>query len=298
MTMNEKLIVIAGMSRGGTNLLWNIVQSHPLVIDTYYELNEILGNTTRIGLAEKISVEIEALGRFPITGSSKIIRRRIDKFSLHSFQNDRFNREKFPGVTYSPQDYSSLTPCTKLVSSWETNRMRMFLRRNDALKYIPILTRTYKDSRIIYLIRNGLAVAEGWMRRGADIKTAALWYGRYVRQYEEYVNYNPERSMIIRFEDLLSDPFGISERIFQFLELENIYLDQLRIAIKPTVTSNQGLENNTQKSKKWITRKDWGNYLDVSINESQISRMSRDNQKRFIDMNLNLMQRFGYCGVS
>ena len=40
--LNKKIILIAGYSRGGTNLLWNILQSHPDIASPIYETGTIL----------------------------------------------------------------------------------------------------------------------------------------------------------------------------------------------------------------------------------------------------------------
>lgn len=292
--MNDTLIIIAGMSRGGTNLLWNIVQSHPAVIDSYYELNEIFGRKTSIGLFEKIRIELEALWGIPTPSVCGLVKERLSQFAQKSLREDRFNCEKFPGVYYDPAESESLTVCTKLVSAWETDPLRKLFKRNDALKYIPLLERAFSKVKVVFLIRNGLAVAEGWGRRGAAIRTAAWWYGFYVAHYEEYVRKNPDRSMIVRFEDLLTDPFSTAEHIWHRLKLPEIPLAHLRIAIKPTVRTNHNVVNTTEKNKIWINRENWRDYMDVGINEAQLSKISQKDQELFVNMNRGIMARYSY----
>lgn len=294
MDLSDTLIVIAGMSRGGTNLLWNIVQSHPDVIDSYYELNEILARKTGIGWLEKLGVEIEALSGMHVPGLCGLVENRLERFSKKSFQEDQFNREKRPGVTYDEGDFDSLIVCTKLVSAWEVDPLRKLLKRNDALKYIPILKRTFPEVKIVFLVRNGLAIAEGWGRRGADIQTAARWYAQYINSYEKHVEKYPGDSMIVRFEDLLNDPFESATQLFHRLSLSNDPLDHLRIAIKPTIRSNHDIVNATRKNKIWIDRENWRNYLDISINEAQIERISVEDRRKFVSANLEIMERYGY----
>lgn len=291
--LTNQLIVIAGMSRGGTNLLWNIVQSHPDVIDSYYELNEIFGGKTGIGLLDKARIELEALGHIPCYGVARTARRRLHHYAALSFHQDRFNREKFPGVDYREQDLESLTICTKLVSAWEVDPMRKLLKRNDALKYLPLLRRGFPQMKVIFLVRNGLAVAEGWGRRGASIETAIKWYRRYVQFYENYVASNPRQAMIVRFDTILSDPFAAAETIFENLGLAPTRLDHLRIAVKPTIRSNTHVENRTQKNKIWLSPDNWREYLDDSIDQAQIEKLQDDARRLFIDENAEVMKRYG-----
>lgn len=290
----KSLIVVAGMSRGGTNLLWNIIQSHPAIIDSYYELNEILGKKSNISIYDKILIEIEVLSGISIPLSREILSSRISAFSKFSFENDIYNREKSPDVPYKDAELQSLRVCTKLVSAWESNWLRKILRRNDALKYIPVLEKTYSKLHIFFLVRNGLAVAEGWGRRGADIETAARWYRKYVLSYERYVALNPTRATIIRFEDLLADPFKSAADISDFLGLARDKDAPLRIAIKPTIRSNQDVINTTEKKKVWIARDNFKEYLDTGINDAQIAKLGPAKRSVFIERNRDLLERYRY----
>lgn len=292
--VSERLYVIAGMSRGGTNLLWNVVQSHPAVIDSYFELNEIFGRKTAIGFADKVKVELEALCGIRQAAVRQLIVERLAHFARKSFDEDTFNREKRPGVRYQSGEFPSLTVCTKLVSSWETDPLRKVLRRNDALKYLPLLERTFGEVRTVFLVRNGLAVAEGWRRRGAPIIDAAHWYRRYVLRYEAYVAQHPGKAMIVRFEDLLADPFEVAGRVYRALDLDGPPPETLRIAIKPTIRANRDVVNTTQKTKLWVTRQNWREHIDATINDAQIAAMSAGDCERFVEINRDLMARYGY----
>jgi len=294
MSSADRLIVIAGMSRGGTSLLWNIVQSHPQVIDTYYELNEIFGGKTDIRPAEKSCIELEALCGLPLPAVRRLTRTRLVRFARLSFEQDEFNREKRPGLRYSASEFPSLRICTKLVSSWETDPLRKLLRRNDALKYLPLLRRTYAQVAVIFLVRNGLAVADGWGRRGAPVQTAASWYRHYVGCYEDYVSANPGQALIVRFEDILEDPFRLAARIYAEIGLETAPAQDLRIAVKPTIHANLAVANTTRKTKRWIDRHNWRDYIDVGINEAQIARMHPQQRQQFVSVTDDVMRKYGY----
>jgi hypothetical protein len=292
--INERLIIIAGMSRGGTNLLWNIVQSHPAVIDSYYEVNEIFGRKCNISNYDKFFIEFNALSNSNIFDTRDLISSKFRLFAKYSFDNDEYNRQKAPSSLYNDHEFSDLTIATKLVSAWESDVARMVLKRNDALKYLPQLNHAYPDSKILFLIRNGLAVAEGWGRRGADIETAAHWYRKYVLFYEQYVKENPNPATIIRFEDLLEDPFTCAHKIFSFLSLPSVSEMPLRIAIKPTIRSNHEVVNTTEKSKVWINKDNFREFLDVGINDAQIDKLDNDKKKLFIELNRDLLERYRY----
>jgi len=282
------------MSRGGTNLLWNIIQSHPAVIDSYYELNEIFGAKTQITLLEKARIEAPSLIKGIPLNNSNLIQDRIKKYAWYSFKRDPYNNYKTPDTLYQDAEFSDLVIATKLVSSWETDYLRKILKRNDALKYIPQIEKTYPSMKVVFLVRNGLAVAEGWGRRGASIEAAAHWYRKYLLFYQSYVNANPNRAMIIRFEDLLIDPFLSASKVYDFLSLSSESDMALRIAIKPTIRSNHEIINTTEKSKVWISKYNFKEFLDVGINEAQINKLANYRKNFFIDANRDLLERYRY----
>jgi len=289
-----KLILIAGMSRGGTNLLWNIIQSHPKVIDSYFELNEIFGSKTKITLLEKAKIEASSLIKGMPINNSTLIQNRINKYAWYSFTNDPFNKFKKPDIQYKDTEFSDLIIATKLVSSWETDYFRKILKRNDALKYLPQMETAYPSMKVVFLVRNGLAVAEGWGRRGASIEASAHWYRKYLLFYQSYVNANPNHAMIMRFEDLLIDPFESAFNVCDFLSLSSESNMALRIAIKPTIRSNHTVVNTTDKTKLWINKDNFSEFLDVGINDAQIKKLEKNKQNYFIQKNKDLLEKYQY----
>lgn len=290
---NDRIVTVAGMSRGGTNLLWNVLQSHPSLIDSYYELNEIFGRKTGVSLLGKLGIELEALSHISLPGMSRYVRRRLQRFARFSFENDPYNRWKTPEECYNAPEFATLTICTKLVSAWEVDLGRQLLRRNDALKYLPILERAYNDQYVIFLARDGLAMLEGWTRRGAPVGVAARWYQRYASFYVSYVRRH-RKAMLVRFEDLLQTPFQTSEKIYTHLGLRPTKLTSLRIALKPTVRSQRGVSDQTCKPKRWITSHNVDDYIDKRINEAQIARLSAQQQAGFLAIAASAMEELGY----
>lgn len=290
----NNLILIAGMARGGINILWNIIQSHPDVIDTYYELNEIYGmSKTNISLSQKIAVELSALYGINIFNTGKLTVDRLRKFAKYSFENDEYNQYKFSNELYKKEDFNNLIICTKLVSSWEKDFFRELFKRNDALKYVNILKESIPNVQIVFLIRNGLAIAESWKRRGANINIAAKWYKEYVEFYEAYCKKNPNTSILLRFEDIIQNPFTVSEIVYAKLGLLPIKLDKIRIALKPTI-KDQSIINTTKKNKLWIDKDNYQNILDNNVNNIQINNLSKEEIDYFINYNKDILEKYSY----
>lgn len=78
------------------------------------------------------------------------------------------------------------------------------------------------------------------------------------------------------------------------LHLKETHLNQLRIAIKPTVSANHNVVNTTEKIKVWINYDNWKDFLDTSINESQIKKLNIKDKEYFRKINHHIMDKYGY----
>ena len=287
------MILVVGMARGGTNILWNIIQSHPDVIDSYYEINEIFGKKTNIGIKNKLVIELCALTNCSFSSIDSLIRSRVRKFASYSFHNDEYNKYKYSNEKYSPTELNSLTICTKLVSSWENNWLRTVLKRNDATKYIPLIEKADQGLKKVFLIRNGYAMVNSWKRRGATVEIAAKWYQKYVSFYEQECERKPENTILIRYEDVLENPFGESEKIFEFLGLKPKSLKELRIALKPTI-NNSIRKNETKKEKIWVNSTNFFETLDCNVNAKQLENLTAYEIEYFTRFNEKILRKYGY----
>lgn len=54
--LNKKVILLSGFSRGGTNIAWNILQSHPEICSARYETGQILRKRNPIILNRLLSI--------------------------------------------------------------------------------------------------------------------------------------------------------------------------------------------------------------------------------------------------
>ena len=209
-----KAIVINGYSRGGTNLLWNILQSHPQVCSPIYETGELFFdhiypfNLLEASKAKKIASS-------PITAKigKRYLRKQFDLMKLKNLTNEN-NNTKCDGVKYSRREIEESIICFKGVDS--------DVELNGLLESI------YADVAHIVLVRNGYAVCNGWKRRGVNPREA----GRKYRNFYSKMSASNRRTKIfilIKFEDILEDPFHVANGLFSDLELDPVTLPKLRL---------------------------------------------------------------------
>lgn len=292
---NKKVIVIYGFQRGGTNIVYNIFQSHPLVCSPNdLETGEILSQNYRIRSHEKIGYLIkriklwfyDLLNRKFILNSFiiKIIGIIIDRifyiYKLRNFSNI-YNRYKYEDIPYSLEEVKSNILCLKSV-------------KND-IKLTDFLSHIYKNIYFVGLVRNGYAICEGWIRRGKSAKVSGFRYRKYcqimINDRKRIKNYK-----IIKFEDILKDPFQVATELYKFAKLKPISLDKLRFKSKKVMMKNGNHKVTFGKldAKYWFDSKSIVDLINPNINKIQIKNLSNLDKTIFEREAKGILEYFQY----
>ncbi len=231
---NRKVIVINGFQRGGTNILWNILQSNPLICSPLYETGEILAYRDIFGRFPKIFILIHEIiqrlvyrlfssKKFPNSLTQLIVKyidKRLYNLKLRSIRNPAF-RFKSEKVMYKFDEIKDSILCTKSI--------------NYDIYLTDLFNQYYENIYFIGLIRNGYALCESWIRRGINPKRTAKIYKKIgtkmINDSKKYDNYK-----IIKFEDLIRDPFKLASELFDFVKMKPIFLTKLRLKTKKVLT--------------------------------------------------------------
>ncbi len=292
---NNKVIIINGFQRGGTNILYNIFQSHPSVCSVNdLEAGEILSQNYRIRSYTKIGYLIKRL-KLVLYGllNKKIILHSplvyvfgilIDelfyKYKLKNFTHP-FNRYKYENVPYSKSEVKGSVLCLKSV-------------KND-IKLTEFFSRIYDNIFFIGLVRNGYALCESWIRRGKDAKICGIRYRLYcqmmIRDSKKIKNYK-----IIKFEDILRNPFLEASKLYEFTNLEPINLEKMRFKSKKILTKagNHSVKFGKLNEKYWLDQKSITELIDPNINAIQKNNLSSTDKKIFKKEVRLILEYFNY----
>jgi hypothetical protein len=279
---HKRVIIIAGISRGGTNILWNILQSHPQVCSTIKELTEELNPTQNHRVRSMIDFAI----------SSPVAQLPIIRDRLITWMDQRFYESKMRGLDdpYARQKYQNV-----LYSEAEMRDAILCLKATDRDLYlVDMLAQAYEDVTVINIVRNGYAVSDSWRRRGQPISKAAKRYCHYMQlllDFEEKYG-----ALTIRFEDLMHDPFGHARKVYEFARLEPVELQKIRLKAKLIVTE-AGAHRTTMGdagAKHWFTRETIQQILVAEQSSIQKNRLSEDDVREFDQIAHDMMRRLGY----
>lgn len=282
---NDKVIVINAFSRGGSNIAWNVMQSHPHVCSAMYETEEILYPRR----PHYLQLAIRPFYTNPITNSplgakliGPLIDRRFYQLKLQNL-NHPDNGFQSEGVPYTRQEIEGNALCLKSL--------------DQDIELTDLMARIYEKSYFIGLVRNGYALCEGWLRRGRH-KTARQ-RGKMYRKYVEKMLEDQERFphyTIAKFEDILREPFGEAERLFQFADLEPVRLEKLRFKVKK-VLSEDGTHQATygeENHKYWFDRESVHELLVPNQSGVQASALSPSDRADFEREAKPVLEHFGY----
>lgn len=284
---NAKIIVINAFSRGGSNIAWNIMQSHPQVCSPAYETGEILF----FRMPRRLQFPLRHLYTNRITNSSPLLRligryvdRRCFKFKLQNLTHPD-NRFESEDVVYTEEKVEQSVLCLKSL--------------DQDIDLTDFLARVYGKERCYFigLLRNGYAVCEGWLRRGG--KQTAREGGKIYRRYVEKMIKDSEsypHYTLVRFEDILADPFGQAERLYRFAGLQPARLEKLRLKVKK-VLSREGGHSPTfgeENQKYWFTRENIHDLLVPDISQVQAAALSLEDRNDFVKEAKHVLDYFGY----
>ena len=294
---NQKVIVINGFQRGGTNILYNIFQSHPSVCSpNNLETGEIISQNYRLYEYPKTRLIKYFIKRLKLKFYSLLNKRLIltsfiapiignfydrifFKYKKKNYTNS-FNRYKYENEPYSKKGVKDSVLCLKSV-------------HND-IRLTNFLSKVYKNIFFVGLVRNGYALCEGWIRRGKNANYSGLRYRKFcemmMKDSKKFKNYK-----IIKFEDVIKNPFEMASKLYKFAELTPISLEKLRFQVKKILTQDgHKIKFGKERAKYWFDRETINDLFDPNINKIQIQNLSAEDRKIFEKNTISILKYFNY----
>lgn len=274
--LNSKVILINAISRGGSNILWNIMQSHPKVCSPIRETGNVLHpkgpGIHRVSRLCYMRLDLP------------MVRRHVDK-KLFAAKlgniNHPSNRYKTEEELYGTDELRTTVLCLKSL--------------NDDIRLTDLFYSMYDDIHAIGLVRNGYAVCEGWVRRGERARDAGRAYarhmGRIIEDSERLNNYR-----LVRFEQVLTRPFETASSLYDFCDLDPRSIEKLRLKSKRTMGADgeHVHEYETAGDKYWLDRDAMQQFLDVRVDALQAGQLDTSDRKSFEQEASPVLEYLGY----
>jgi hypothetical protein len=296
--LNKAPIFVNGFQRGGTNILMNLLISHPDVCGLDRETHEIFYGKYNDPLLRKLISRMlyipilagtgQHLFGYRLLAERKHLRRPLSSYLDFLFYGKKVlnpdNKQKRHANGRTPRQ--------------QTNGRLLCKNVNAIVLLSPTFAAMYPDATFIALTRNGLAICEGFIRRGATAAEVGELYdavGRQmVRDAERLENYH-----IVRFEDILADPQTAVQDIYAKAGLNFTSANRFRLQAKPSIAKNGSAAymfgGVKDREVHWFSLEELPQVLRTDVNDNQIARLDPADKAVFMEKAGSMMQHFGYA---
>lgn len=277
---NEKVIVVNGLTRSGTNIVWNLIQSHPQVCSPIKETGKLLYNNKFGKLAWRL------IGQHPRVFSP--VEKQLTEYMDSVFFEHKMSNQEHDSYSFKSHDQK--------YTSEEIEKTVLCLKSVDHdIRLSSYFEKMYDNAYFVGVVRNGYAFCNGWVRRGRSPRVAGNAYrkfvGRMLEDQKKYQNY-----IFVRFEEALSKPFKTSSRIFRFADLTPEQIDSLRLKSKAVLSKNGDHKPKYGKlnSIHWFDQESIKDLLDPKVNQVQANSLSRNDRRQFESEAMPLMKKLNF----
>ncbi len=287
-----------GFKYGGTNLIMNLLASHPDVCwlsgETQFVFNSrgsrhALDRWARklFYMPIKVSSGAVVLHRTKDIDTPRHLSRfmmpYVDLFFFIDKITTARNEFKAEDVRYTREEV----------------RKSRFLAKNvnGLVLASSLFAGMYPDATFIALVRNGLALCEGFMRRGWTAEEAGRMYGKVCLKMIEDSGRIPNYR-IVRFEEMVSDPLRFMKEIYSFAGLDEGKVEKVRLQAKrsmnPDGTRSYTFGGSKDRETHWFPVEEIRNYFRGDVNKNQIERLGAENREIFLKQAGGAMEKLGY----
>ena len=301
--LNTKPIILNCFGHGGSTLLSNFLISHPYVcVSAGGETHKIFkgrGEWYSEWETRRRRLVYDYPLRFMIGQDffdPKLIeprRQRIPSLARNYIDRILYNG-RFRALVENLNLYQyEAVPYTRE----ELAKCRMVTKGLDGLVFTTNLFREmYPDAVFVALVRDGLAMCEGRVRRA---QSAEKFGKEFTTIVEQMIRFGGEMSNyhILRFEDLVQDPIAFLRKLYGLVGLEIGDLRKVRLLARP-ITTKEGDRKVTMKggNKKisWYTFDELTHYIRPDINSNQRTLLSEADRSTFLRLAGATMEKMGY----
>lgn len=291
---NHAPIFLNCLSRGGSNIFWNIFLSHPDACSPIRETLEIFRTNWRDPHWEGFFVTLFSgqprlydqwilEERRPISGWMKdFIDSTLYKYKLHTFK-DKEMRYKYENQLYLME---------------EVEQARLVTKNNNGLSFLSdIFAEMYPDATFFALLRDPIPLYESHRRRkiSKSPQEFATFYNRLVsravRDRARLKNYH-----IVRFEDILVDPKKMIPELYRLTSLDPSRVRKVRFRAKPHYLRD-GTHGSTLPAlgHYWFDLDKVYEILEPEINRLQVEHVPQMEREWVAELTKEHREMFGYA---
>lgn len=283
------------LSRGGSNIFWNLFLTHPDVCSPIRETIEIFRadwrSPTRAGLWLAFTS-----GQPRLFDQWYLLPRRRLSPSRQRFIDRTLYENKMRTVSDREMRFKSRN---EVYTREEVERARLVAKNNNGLVFLNERFRDiYPDSVFFCLVRHPVPLYESHKRRRLwrTPKEFAGFYNTVTGKMADEAD-RCDRTFLFRFEDVLEDPVAALRRLYEAADLDIARVGQLRLR------SKEHFQQNGSRGSSWeIGHHHWldfdqvHEFIDPNIDRLHRERLEPDERSEVVKRTAPVRERLGYGG--
>jgi len=299
--LNKKPIILNCFARGGSQMLVNLCISHPDVCLSSGETHKVFKPGTPFDAGwlrwkkrflydwpTRMMVGQDIFDPHLLTERKRVpeyLLRRIDRI----FYEGRFlnripeqNLYRYEGVEYTRDELARCRLVTKSL--------------NGLVFLVDMFREMYPDAVFVALVRNGLAICEGSLRRRYTAEEIGLEYHTVVRRMLANRNSMPNYH-ILRYEDMVSDIASFVKNLYGLAGLSVADVPKFRLEARPVTTADgkhERLKGSYDRQLFWYELANIQQHVRSDVNQNQIKKLSASDRNTFLSIAGDVMEELGY----
>lgn len=286
---NRAPIVVNAFAHGGSNILRNLLQSHPELCDAGGETQDAFkgspvldGPLTRCARRLLFDVPVRLATGQDIFNPRNLSPRPLPARAVLGFIDSVFFRAKQRARDARTNLYRS--PEVRYTTA-EIANSRLLLKNTDGLVLTTEIFHTmYPDITFVALLRDGLALCEGKVRQGWSAAEFGAAYRQIVSQIlEDAARY--QRYAIVRFEDLVARPIEVVHRLYRFAGLASDEVVHYRMQARHvTLSSGKRVLRGGSRVRDlfWCTADQVQAHLLANVDNNQKKKLRPSDRQAFL----------------
>lgn len=292
---NPSPIILNCFSRGGSNILWNILLSHPEVCSPIEETLEIFRIDWRdlrwSGLQAawltrqwKFFDQWNLQLRGAISGDARaFIDDTLFHWKLKTLEDDE--------MRYKTKDV--------LYTTAEVENARLALKNNNGIVFLSEqFAEMYAGLTFFALVRDPIPLYESHKRNHTPVTSSPEKFASFYRQMIEKMWTDAERwdfYHILRFEDILGNPVQAIRKIYELAGLDIGQVQLMRFKAKPHMQANGSHTTSLQAGRHyWLSFDEVPHMLEPEVNQHQVSKLAPQELDQIRRLTCGIRSRLGY----
>jgi hypothetical protein len=292
---NRSPIILNCFSRGGSNLLWNILLSHPGVCSPMQETLEIFRLDWRDPRREGLSAawltrqwrffdQWHLETRLPISS-------RAQAFVDQTLFNWKLKTLEDPEMRYKAED--------EIYSLEEVSSARLVLKNNNGTIFLSEqFVEMYPDAVFFGLVRDPVPLYESHRRNRTPVSRSPGAFADFYRRMVQKMRCDAERWSfyhLLRFEDVVCEPVKAMRDIYACTSLDRTAVPKVRFKAKPHMQADGSHATHLQAGRHyWFSYDEIPQIIEPSVNRYQLSKLAPAELDRIRSLTRGVREELGY----